>query len=144
MAFIQVRGSEGLKKTSNSQIAIGLHPITGDLYAAEVADSALWPSERATHQALQTLVEIHNQGYAGLRLEHWHLNPNLNLFSRCVNLSTPEGRLVTIVMALAERGRAFSTEEALGILKKIYLTEGLTPPTPRPVSQQICVAESKA
>lgn len=133
-----------MNKISASGIAIGLHPITGDLYAAEVTDSTLWPSERATHKSLQTLVEIHNQGYAGLCLEHWNLNPNETLFSRCVNLSTPEGRLVTIVMALAESGRAFSTEEALGILKKIYLTEGLTPPTPRPLSEQICVSESKA
>lgn len=133
-----------MKKISASAIASGLNPITGDPYVAEVADSTLWPSERATHQALQTLVEIHNQGYSGLRLEHWHLNPNETLFSHYVNYSTPEGRLVTIVMALAERGRAFSTEEALGILKKIYLTEGLTPPTPRPLNDQICVAESKA
>jgi hypothetical protein len=132
-----------MNKISALGIAIGLHPITGDAYAAEVTDSTLWPSERATHQALQTLVEIHNLGYAGLHLEHWHLNPNETLFSRCVNYSTPEGRLVTIVMALAERGRAFSTDEALGILKKIYLTEGLTLPTPRPLSDQICVAESK-
>lgn len=133
-----------MNKITASGIAIGIHPITGDPYAAEVVDSTLWPSERATRQALETLVEIHNQGYAGLRLEHWHLNPNLNLFSRCVNFSTPEGRLVTIVMALAERGRAFSTEEALGILKKIYFTEGLTPPTPRPLCEQICITESKA
>jgi hypothetical protein len=133
-----------MNKITASGIAIGIHPITGDPYAAAVVDSTLWPSERATRQALETLVEIHNQGYAGLRLEHWHLNPNETLFSRCVNMSTPEGRLVTIVMALAESGRAFSTKEALEILKKIYLTEGLMPPTPRPLSEQICVSESKA
>ncbi|WP_146188548.1 hypothetical protein [Limnohabitans sp. 2KL-51] len=133
-----------MNKITASGIAIGIHPITGDPYAAEVVDSTLWPSERATRQALETLVEIHNQGYAGLRLEHWHLKPNETLFSRCVNMSTPEGRLVTFVMELAERGRAFSTEEALRILKKIYLSEGLTPPTPRPISEQICVSESKA
>ena len=144
MAFIQVRGSEGLKKISNSRIAIGIHPITGDPYAAEVVDSTLWPSERATRQALETLVEIHNQGYAGLRFQYSRLNTSETLHSRCVNLSTPEGRLVTFVMELAERGRAFSTEEALRILKKIYLSEGLTPPTPRPLSEQIFVTDSKA
>ena len=135
-----------MKKISNSRIAIGIgiHPITGNPYAEEVADSTLWPSERATRQALQTLVEIHNQGYAGLRFQYCRLNTSETLHSQYVNLSTPEGRLVTFVMALAERGRAISTEEALGILKKIYESEGLTPPTPRSLSEQICVSENKA
>jgi hypothetical protein len=104
----------------------------------------MWPSESATRQSLQTLVEIHNHGYEGLRLEYSRLNTSETLISRCVNLSTPEGRLVTIVMALAERGRAFPTVKALEILKKIYLSEGLTPPTPRPLSEQICLSAKEA
>jgi hypothetical protein len=127
-----------------SRIAFGSHPVTGVSYAAEVADSTMWPSESATRQSLQTLVEIHNHGYEGLRLEYSRLNTSETLISRCVNLSTPEGRLVTIVMALAERGRAFPTVKALEILKKIYLSEGLTPPTPRPLSEQICLSAKEA
>ena len=133
-----------MKKISNSRIAIEIHPITGYPFVAEIADSTLWPLERATRQAVQTLVEIHNQGYAGLRFQYSRLNTSETLLSRSVNLSTPEGRLITFVMELAERGRPFPTEKALEILKKIYLTEGLTPPTPRPLSEQICVAQGKA
>ena len=133
-----------MNKITASGIAIGIHPITGDPYAAEVVDSTLWPSERATRQAVQTLVEIHNLGYEGLRFEYSRLNTSETLLTRSVNLSTPEGRLITLVMELAEQGQPFPNEKALEILKKIYLTEGLTPPTPRPLSEQICVAQSKA
>jgi hypothetical protein len=104
----------------------------------------MWPSESATRQSLQTLVEIHNHGYEGLRLEYSRLNTSETLISRCVNLSTPEGRLVTIVMALAERGRALPTEKALGILKKIYLSESLPLPSPRPRNEQICLSPNEA
>ena len=133
-----------MKKISNSRIAIEIHPITGYPFAAEVADSTLWPSERATRQALHTLVEINNLGYAGLRFQYSRQNTSETLLTRSVNLSTPEGRLITLVMELAEQGQPFPNEKALEILKKIYLTEGLTPPTPRPLSEQICVAQSKA
>ena len=133
-----------MSETNASRIAITYDPVSGYPLASEVVDSTLWPSERATRQALQTLLEIHNLGYEGLRFEYSRLNTSETLLSRSVNLSTPEGRLVTFVMELAERGRSFSTDEALEILKKIYLSEGLTPPIPRPLSDQICVAESKA
>lgn len=133
-----------MSKPPTSRMAFGSHPVTGAPYVAEVADSTMWPSESATRQSLQTLVEIHNHGYVGLRFEYSRLNTSETLISRCVDLSTPEGRLVTIVMALAERGRALPTEKALGILKKIYLSEGLTPPTPRPLCEQICLSPNEA
>ena len=133
-----------MSETNASRIAITYDPVSGYPLASEVVDSTLWPSERATRQAVQTLVEIHNLGYEGLRFEYSRLNTSETLLTRSVNLSTPEGRLITLVMELAEQGQPFPTEKALEILKKIYLTEGLTPPTPRPLSEQICVAQSKA
>ena len=133
-----------MSETNASRIAITYDPVSGYPLASEVVDSTLWPSERATRQALQTLVEIHNLGYEGLRCEYSRLNTSETLLTRSVNLSTPEGRLITLVMELAEQGQPFPNEKALEILKKIYLTEGLTPPTPRPLSEQICVAQSKA
>jgi len=133
-----------MSETNASRIAITYDPVSGYPLASEVVDSTLWPSERATRQALQTLVEIHNLGYEGLRFEYSRLNTSETLLTRSVNLSTPEGRLITLVMELAEQGQPFPNEKALEILKKIYLTEGLTPPTPRPLSEQICVAQSKA
>ncbi|WP_350295211.1 hypothetical protein [Limnohabitans sp. Rim8] len=133
-----------MSETNASRIAITYDPVSGYPLASEVVDSTLWPSERATRQAVQTLVEIHNLGYEGLRFEYSRLNTSETLLTRSVNLSTPEGRLITLVMELAEQGQPFPNEKALEILKKIYLTEGLTPPTPRPLSEQICVAQSKA
>ena len=133
-----------MSETNASRIAITYDPVSGYPLASEVVDSTLWPSERATRQAVQTLVEIHNLGYEGLRFEYSRLNTSETLLTRSVNLSTPEGRLITLVMELAEQGQPFPNEKALEILKKIYLTEGLTPPTPRPLSEQICVSESKA
>ena len=133
-----------MSETNASRIAITYDPVSGYPLASEVVDSTLWPSERATRQAVQTLVEIHNLGYEGLQFEYSRLNTSETLLTRSVNLSTPEGRLITLVMELAEQGQPFPNEKALEILKKIYLTEGLTPPTPRPLSEQICVAQSKA
>jgi len=133
-----------MSETNASRIAITYDPVSGYPLASEVVDSTLWPSERATRQAVQTLVEIHNLGYEGLRFEYSRLNTSETLLTRSVNLSTPEGRLITLVMELAEQGQPFPNEKALEILKKIYPTEGLTPPTPRPLSEQICVAQSKA
>jgi hypothetical protein len=133
-----------MSETNASRIAITYDPVSAYPLASEVVDSTLWPSERATRQAVQTLVEIHNLGYEGLRFEYSRLNTSETLLTRSVNLSTPEGRLITLVMELAEQGQPFPNEKALEILKKIYLTEGLTPPTPRPLSEQICVAQSKA
>ena len=133
-----------MKKISNSRIAIEIHPITGYPFAAEVADSTLWPSERATRQALHTLVEINNLGYAGLRFQYSRLNTSETLLSRSVNLSTPEGHLVVFIMDLAEQGIALATNQALGLLEKIYQSEGLPLPTPRPLTEQIYLSEIEA
>lgn len=93
---------------------------------------------------MQTLIEIHNQGYKGLKFEYSRLNPSETLLSRCVNLSTPEGHLVVFVMDLAEHGIALPTDQALGLLEKIYQSEGLPLPTPRPLTEQIYLSEIEA
>ena len=133
-----------MSNSSKSRIAFGSHPVTGVPYAQEVADSTLWPSESATLQGMQTLIEIHNCGYAGLRFEYSRLNPSETLLSRCVNLSTPEGHLVIFVMGLAEHGIALPTDQALGLLEKIYQAEGLPLPMPRPLTEQICLSKIEA
>ena len=133
-----------MKNSSNSRIAIEIHPITAYPFAAEVADSTLWPSERATRQALHTLVEINNLGYAGLRFQYSRLNTSETLLSRSVNLSTPEGHLVVFIMDLAEQGIALPTNQALGLLEKIYQSEGLPLPTPRPLTEKIYISEIEA
>lgn len=133
-----------MKNSSNSRIAFGSHPVTGAPYAEEVTDSTLWPSDSATLQAWQTLIEIHNQGYAGLKFEYRRLNTSETLINRCVNSSTPEGHLVIFVMSLAEHGIALPTEQALGLLEKIYQAEGLPLPTPRPLTEKIYFSEIEA
>lgn len=126
-----------MKNSSNSRIAFGCHTVTDAPYAEEVTDSTLWPSESATLNSMQTLIEIHNRGYGGLKIEGSRLNPSETLLSRCVNLSSPEGHLALFVMGLAEHGIALPKDQALGLLEKIYQSEGLPPPTPRPLIEQV-------
>lgn len=133
-----------MKNSSHSRIAFGSDPITDAPYTEEVADSTLWPSESATLQSMQTLIEIHNQGYAGLKIEGSRLNPSETLLSRCVNLSTAEGQLVTFVMGLAEHGIKLPTYQAIGLLEKIYQSEGLPLPIPRPLTEQIYLSTIEA
>ena len=133
-----------MSNSSKSRIAFGSHPVTDVPYAEEVADSTLWPSASATLEAILTLIEIHNQGYAGLKLEYSRLNPSEILLNRCVNLSTPEGHLVVFVMGLAEHGIKLPTFQAVGLLEKIYQSEGLPLPIPRSLIEQIYLSTIEA
>lgn len=133
-----------MSNSSKPRIAFGSHPVRDVPYAAEVADSTLWPSKSATFQSMQTLIEIHNRGYGGLKIEDSRLNASETLLSRSVNLSTAEGQLVIFVMGLAEHGITLSTDQALGLLEKIYQSEGLPLPIPRSLTEQIYLSNTEA
>lgn len=129
-----------MKTEPKSRIAIATDLVTGAPFAAEVNDSTAWPSERATHEAMRTLLEIHNRGYEGLRLAARTLGQNEILLNRNVDLASPEGHLVDFVMGLAEHGHTLSTKLALGLLQHMYQSAGLQSPTPRPVKDQIFIS----
>lgn len=129
-----------MKTDSQSRIAFGTDLVTGLPFAAEVIDSTVWPSETATHEAMQTVLEIHNRGYEGLRLAARTLGQNEILLNRNVDLASPEGHLVDFVMGLAEHGYTLSTELALSLLQHMYQSAGLPAPTPRPVKDQIFIS----
>ena len=129
-----------MKTQAKSRIVFGTDLVTGAPFAAEVTDFAAWPSEGATHEAIQTLLEIHNRGYEGLRLAASTLGQNEVLLNRNVDLASPEGHLVDFVMGLAEHGHTLSTKLALGLLQHMYQSAGLQSPTPRPVKDQIFIS----
>lgn len=129
-----------MKTESQSRIAFGTDLVTDLPFAAEVNDSTAWPSEIATHEAMQTVLEIHNRGYEGLRLAASTLGQNEVLLNRNVDLASPEGHLVDFVMGLAEHGHTLSTKLALSLLQHMYQSAGLQPPTPRPIEDQIFIS----
>lgn len=126
-----------MSKTNASRIAITYDPASGFPLASEVTDTNNWPSESATYKALSTIVEIYNQGYTGLKLQCTSLENNETLWSRSVNAATPEGHIVICVMGLAEYGFAIPTETVMDLLRKLYDSEGLQPPTPRCSKEKI-------
>lgn len=119
-----------MSNTPKTSIAIGVDPFTGHPIAAEIADTRAWPSERATHQAIRTFVEIHNMGYTGVRLAYGALSEGKTLLIRDVDLASPEGQLVNFLFGLAEYGYECPTDQAIGILRQIYRSAGLPTPTP--------------
>ncbi len=123
-----------------AHIAIGTDHVTGMPFAAEVTDTTAWPSESATHEAVRTLVEIHNRGYAGLRLAASTLSQNDTLLNRNVNLASPEGHVVNFVMELAKYGYELPTKLVLALLRHIYQSAELQLPTPLPVKDQIFIS----
>jgi hypothetical protein len=127
-----------MSTTPKSRIAIGVDFFTGKSIAAEVTDTTAWPSECATRQAISTLIEIHNKGYTGLRLECCTVTESETMFSRDVNISSPEGHLVDFLFGLAEHGYELPTDLAMGILRHVYLLAGL--PEPIPTKDQIFIS----
>lgn len=119
-----------MSTTPKARIAFGADPFTGKPIAAEITDTTAWPSECATRQAIHTLIEIHNKGYAGLRLAYGALSESETMFSRDVDLASPEGQLVNFLFGLAEHGYEFPTNLAMGILRHVYRSAGLPAPTP--------------
>lgn len=126
--------------TPKSRIASGADPFTGIPVAAEITDTTAWPSEYATRQAIRTLIEIHNKGYTGLRLAYGALGESETLFSRDVNLASPEGHLINFLFGLAEYGYEFPTDMAMEILRHVYRSAGL--PVPVPSKDKICFKEA--
>lgn len=129
-----------MKTQAKSRIVFGTDLVTGAPFAAEVTDFAAWPSEGATHEAIQTLLEIHNRGYEGLRLAASSWDQNEVLLNRNVDLASPEGQLINFVMGLAEYGHELPTKQALALLEDMYKSEELEPPTPRPIEDQIFIS----
>ena len=126
-----------MSTVNKSQVGIDFDPIYGEPFAAEVTDTTTWPCERAAEQAIETLLEIHNLGFEGLRIKYANLENNENLISQQADLSTPEGHLVNCVMVLAQSGYEFPKAWALALLFDIYLTEGRPIQTARPRDEQI-------
>lgn len=122
---------------NKSQGEIDFDPIYGEPFAAKVTDTTAWPCERAADQAIETLLEIHNLGFEGLKIKYANLENNENLISQQADLKTPEGHLVNCVMVLAQSGYEFPKAWALALLVDIYLSEGRPLPTARPRSEQI-------
>jgi hypothetical protein len=115
---------------------IDFDPIYG-LFAAKVTDTTTWPCERAADQAIETLLQIHNLGFEGLKIKYANLENNENVISQQADLKTPEGYLVNCVMVLAQSGYEFPKAWTLALLVDIYLTEGRPLPTTRPLNEQI-------
>lgn len=130
-----------MKNEPKSRIAIATDLETGMPLAAEVTDTTAWPAESATHEAIRTVLEIHNRGYTGLRLAASTLSENETLLTRNLNLASPEGHVVNLVMGLAEFGYGLSTKLALALLRHLYESADLQHPTPRQVTDQIFISE---
>lgn len=130
-----------MKTEPKSRIGFGADLVTGTPVAAEVNDSTTWPSESATHEAIRTLLEIHNRGYEGLRLLASALEQNEVLICRNVDLASPEGHLINLVMGVAEYGYTLPTKLALELLQRMYELAGLPQPIARPVEEQIFISQ---
>lgn len=87
-----------------------------------------WPSEKITQQATEAVCEIINRGYQGIKVEHYPLADGRSVNNFLINEQTPEGRLVSDVMAFARQGRALPTAEVISILERIYREQGLAIP----------------
>lgn len=122
---------------NKSRAEIDFDPIYGEPFAAKVTDTTAWPCERAADQAIETLLEIHNLGFEGLKIKYANLENNENLISQQADLKTPEGQLVDFVMVLAQSGYEFPKAWTLALLLDIYLTEGMPLPKARPRNEQI-------
>lgn len=133
-----------MSSSPSSRIAFRFDPVTGEPCAQEVTDTTAWPSASAALQALQTVLEIHNRGYAGLKFGYLPLNEAEITWSRNVNLASPEGQLVNFVMGLAEYGYALPKDIAIALLRHIYQSEDLPLPTARPRNEQIYTSENEA
>ena len=84
-------------------------------------------------------MEIHNQGYEGLRLATSTLGNNEVLLKRNVDLASPEGHLINFVMGLAEYGYVLPAQLAMALLRHMYVSADLHSPTPRPVKDKIFI-----
>jgi hypothetical protein len=126
---------------NKSRVEIDFDPVYGEPFSAEVTDTTAWPSERATDQAIETLLKVYNLGFEGLKIKYVNLANNENLLSQQADLKTPEGYLVNYVMGLAKSGIEFPTQQVLALLVHIYKSEGLPLPKARPRNQQIYWSE---
>jgi hypothetical protein len=129
---------------NKSRVEIDFDPIYGEPYAARVTDTTAWPSERATDQAIVTILEIHNLGFSGLKIKYVNLKGNESLMSQQADLKTPEGYLVNYVMELAKSGYELPKDWVLARLADIYKTEGLQLPNALPCNKQIYWSEIEA
>jgi|GEM_PF-1577371 hypothetical protein len=119
-----------MSKNPPKRVALSHDLVTGLPFAGEVEDFSTWPSISVAHQAFSTVIEIHNQGYEGIRLRSDELSTGEFLFTKQVDTSSPEGKLIEFVMSLAQHGFELDTKVTMALLRHIYQTAGLPKPTP--------------
>ena len=98
-------------------------------YMFEPEDFDSWPSDQSKAEVMSTITEVLKQGYQGVIVESHHLVDGRVLSKFITNLNTPEGRVVTELLALARVGRSLPTSEVMVILKNAYQYNGLAFPT---------------
>ena len=119
-----------MSKNAPKRFALSYDPVTGLPFAGEVEDFSTWPSMPVARQAMATAIEIHNQGYKGLKLRLDALGNGEVLFTRKTDTSSPEGKIIDLVLSLAEHGFELDTKTSMEMLRQIYQNAGLPKPIP--------------
>ena len=98
-------------------------------YLFQPEDFDSWPNDSAKEEVISTITEILKQGYQGVIVESHQLVDGRVFSKFFLNSDTPEGRVVTELLAMARVGRSLPKSEILVILKNAYRYNGLTFPT---------------